>query len=107
MSSVPSTAPVPDTETAAAAAGRRREYVVILGSPVGIPQIIAGVLLAIFLAQCLWLAVHSPMREMELAQIERGQALFYQHVFAAEAARAWGRKPLNVLYHAGEWRMKN
>ncbi len=61
---------------------------VILGSPVGIPQIIAGVLLAAFLAQCLWLAVHSPMRAMELAQIERGQALFHQHVFAAEAARS-------------------
>lgn len=61
---------------------------VVLGSPVGIPQIIAGALLAIFLAQCLWLAVHSPMREMELAQIERGQALFYQHMFAAEAARS-------------------
>ncbi|MGA2001537.1 MAG: hypothetical protein ABSG52_16250 [Terriglobales bacterium] len=88
MSSGPSTAPVPDTETAAAAAGRRREYVVVLGSPVGIPQIIAGLLLAIFLAQCLWLAEHSPMREMELAQIERGQTLFHQHVFAAEAARS-------------------
>jgi hypothetical protein len=36
----------------------------------------------------LWLAVHSPMREMELAQIERGQTLFHQHVFAAEAARS-------------------
>ncbi len=88
MSSGPSTAPVPDNETATAAAGRRCEYVVVLGSPVGIPQIIAGVLLAMFLAQCLWLAVHSPMREMELAQIERGQTLFHQHVFAAEAARS-------------------
>jgi hypothetical protein len=88
MSSGPSTAPVPETETAAAAAGRRREYVVVLGSPVGIPQIIAGMLLAAFLAQCLWLAVHSPMREMELAQIERGQTLFHQRVFAAEAARS-------------------
>ncbi|MBZ5511972.1 MAG: hypothetical protein LAN70_12480 [Acidobacteriia bacterium] len=88
MSSGPTPAPVPDTETADAAAGRRREYVVVLGSPVGIPQIIAGALLAAFLAQCLWLAVHSPMREMELAQIERGQTLFHQHVFAAEAARS-------------------
>jgi hypothetical protein len=88
MSSGPTAAPVPDTETAAAGPGRRREYVVVLGSPVGIPQIVAGLLLAIFLAQCLWLAAHSPMREMELAQIERGQALFYQHVFAAEAARS-------------------
>ncbi len=61
---------------------------VVLGSPVGIPQIIAGALLAAFLAQCLWLAVHSPLREMELAQIERGQTLFHQHVFAAEAARS-------------------
>ena len=69
-------------------AGGRREYVVVLGSPVGIPQIIAGALLAAFLAQCVWLAVHSPMRAMELAQIERGQALFHQHVFAAEAARS-------------------
>ena len=47
-----------------------------------------ALLLAVFLAQCLWLAVHSPLREMELAQIERGQALFQQHVFAAEAARS-------------------
>jgi hypothetical protein len=85
---LPPAAPVPDTETAAAAPGRRREYVVVLGSPVGIPQIIAGVLLAAFLAQCVWLAVHSPMREMELAQIERGQTLFQQHKFAAEAARS-------------------
>ena len=54
----------------------------------GIAQIIAGVLLAIFLAQCLWLAAHSPMREMELAQIERGQTLFQQHVLATEAARS-------------------
>jgi hypothetical protein len=88
MSSGSTAAPAADTENAASAAGRRREYVVVLGSPVGIPQIIAGLLLAIFLAQCLWLAVHSPMREMELAQIERGQTLFYQHVFAAEAARS-------------------
>ena len=88
MSFGPPTAPVPDTETAAAAPGRTREYVVILGSPVGKPQMVAGLLLAIFLAQCVWLAVHSPMREMELAQIERGQALFQQHVFAVEAARS-------------------
>jgi hypothetical protein len=89
MSSGPTTAPVPHAESEAAAEpGRRREYVVVLGSPVGIPQILAGVLLAMFLGQCLWLAVHSPMREMELAQIQRGQALFQQHGFGAEAARS-------------------
>ena len=88
MSSGPDSAPVADTESGAAVPGRKREYIVVLGSPVGIPQIIAGLLLTAFLAQCLWLAVHSPMREMEMAQIERGQALFYHHVFAAEAARS-------------------
>jgi hypothetical protein len=60
----------------------------VLGSPIGIPQIIAGTLLAVFLVQCVWLAVHSPMRAMEMAQIERGEALFYGHVFVAEAARS-------------------
>jgi hypothetical protein len=76
------------TQTAPAQAARRREYIVILGSPVGIPQIVAGLLLVMFLAQCLWLAVRSPMREMELAQIQRGEALLQRHGFSADAERS-------------------
>jgi hypothetical protein len=61
---------------------------VVLGSPIGRPQILAGLLLLAFLAQCLWLAVHSPLRAAELSQIQQGQELFQQHVFSAEAARS-------------------
>jgi hypothetical protein len=85
MSSGPTAAPVPDNNITTA--GSQREYVVVLGSPIGIPQLIAGTLLALFLAQCVWLAAHSPMREMEMEQIERGESLFHEHAFAAEAAR--------------------
>ncbi len=60
----------------------------ILGSPVGKPQIVAGFLLLMFLAQCLWLAVHTPMREMELAQIRQGEKLLHQGVVSPEAARS-------------------
>jgi hypothetical protein len=70
------------------APGKPRDYVVVLGSPVGKPQIIAGGLLLMFLAQCLWLAVNSPMRPMELARIHQGQRLFYERVFSPEAARS-------------------
>ncbi|MGZ4818709.1 MAG: hypothetical protein ACXVZJ_08785 [Terriglobales bacterium] len=77
----PTAAPVPDNSITTA--GSQREYVVVLGSPIGIPQLIAGALLALFLAQCVWLAVHSPMREMEMEQIERGEFLFHEHAFAA------------------------
>jgi hypothetical protein len=87
MSSGPTAAHLPPAETSATSS-RKRDYVVILGSPVGIPQIVAGTLLAVFLAQCLWLAIHSPMREMELAQIHRGQALLQGQGFSAEAARS-------------------
>ncbi len=66
---------------------RRREYIVVLGSPIGIPQIIAGLLLLAFLAQCVWLAVHSPMRDMELAYIRQGELLFRERIAAPESAR--------------------
>ena len=85
MSSGPTTARDP---AIAATPARRRDYIVVLGSPVGFPQVFAGFLLAMFFAQCMWLAVHSPMREMELAYIQRGQRLFHQREFAAEAARS-------------------
>jgi hypothetical protein len=81
----PTAAPAPDNNITAA--GSRREYVVVLGSPIGMPQLIAGALLGLFLAQCVWVAVHSPMREMEMEQIERGEFLFHEHAFAAEASR--------------------
>ena len=88
MSSGPTTAQPAPTQSADSTAGRKRGYVVILGSPVGIPQIVAGLLLVMFLAQCLWLAVRSPMREMELAQIQNGEALLQRHGFSAEAERS-------------------
>jgi len=88
VSSGPTTAQPAPTQSADSTAGRKRGYVVILGSPVGIPQIVAGLLLVMFLAQCLWLAVRSPMREMELAQIQNGDALLQGHGFSAEAERS-------------------
>jgi hypothetical protein len=88
MSFGPTTAPVLLAESAGISPTRGREYIVVLGSPVGKPQIIAGLLLLAFLAQCLWLAVHSPMHTMELAQIQQGQKLFQERVFSAEAARS-------------------
>ncbi len=88
MSSGPITAPIPVHAREQAAAAHAREYVVVLGSPIGKPQLIAGTLLAIFLAQCVWLAIHSPMRQMELSYIRRGEVLFQRHVAAAEARRS-------------------
>ncbi len=67
---------------------RQRDYVVVLGSPVGIPQIVAGLLLLVFLGQCLWLAMHSPMRDMELAYIRQGEILFEQRTVGPELARS-------------------
>ena len=87
MSSGPITAHLPATTTAASPAPAR-EYIVVLGSPIGIPQIIAALLLLAFSAQCFWLAVHSPMRVMEVAQIEQGQKLFQEGAFSADAARS-------------------
>ncbi|MGZ6265199.1 MAG: hypothetical protein ACXWSD_20910 [Bdellovibrionota bacterium] len=87
MSSGPITAHLPATTTAASPAPAR-QYIVVLGSPIGIPQIIAALLLLAFSAQCFWLALHSPMRVMEVAQIEQGQKLFQEGAFSADAARS-------------------
>lgn len=86
MSSGPTTAHLPATESTAVSRGR--QYIVVLGSPVGKPQMIAGLLLLAFLAQCLWFALKSPLRAMELAQIQQGQKLFQEGAFSAEAARS-------------------
>ncbi len=75
-------------QSGTSAAPRSREYVVILGSPVGKPQILAALLLLAFLAQCLWLALHSPLRDMELAQIRQGEVLLHGHTIAPEALRS-------------------
>jgi hypothetical protein len=85
MSIGPTTAPVPADEVEKALP---RDYIVVLGSPIGRPQIIAALLLLIFLAQCLWLATHSPLRDMELSQIRQGHTLFHQRVVLSDAARS-------------------
>jgi hypothetical protein len=87
MSSGSTTTPVAQPQTGTAST-KSREYIVVLGSPVGKPQMIAGFLLLAFLAQCVWLAVNSPMRTMELAHIRRGQKLFQERVFSTDAARS-------------------
>ncbi|MGH9524610.1 MAG: hypothetical protein ACRD3E_18975 [Terriglobales bacterium] len=47
-----------------------------MGLPVGVPQVIAGVLLAVFFAECLWIAVRTPLRPNEIAHIQQGQHWF-------------------------------
>lgn len=76
--------------------GERREYFVLLGLPIGLPQLIAGFLLLLFLAQCLWLAWASPLREMERAYVQQGLLLLQQHVVTNDA----GRSPLVPLLAA-------
>lgn len=51
-------------------------YLVILGLPIGIPQVIAGLLLAVFFAECLWISVRTPLRPNEVSHIQQGQAWF-------------------------------
>ncbi|MGI9103003.1 MAG: hypothetical protein ACR2IF_11230 [Terriglobales bacterium] len=77
----------------AATSRNKREYFVLFGLPIGLPQIIAGLMLLAFLGQCLWLAVHSPLREMELAQVQQGQAFFSQTMVPADSAHS----PLTAL----------
>lgn len=55
---------------------QRQRYFVILGLPVGIPQVIAGLLLAVFFAECMWIAVRTPLRPNEIAHIQQGQRWF-------------------------------
>jgi hypothetical protein len=87
MSSGPITAHLPITQTAVLPAPGR-QYIVVLGSPIGKPQIIAGLLLLAFCAQCFWLALHSPMRAAELAQIQQGQKLFQDGALSVDASRS-------------------
>src|SRR5690242_6104724 len=52
---------------------RSKPYTVIFGLPIGVPQILAGLLLLGFVAECLWIAVRTLLRPNEIAQIEQGQ----------------------------------
>lgn len=87
MSSGPTIAHLPATPTTASPAPAR-QYFVVLGSPIGKPQIIAGLLLLAFSAQCFWLALHSPLRAAELARIQQGQELLRRGASSADAARS-------------------
>jgi len=51
----------------------RKPYVVVLGLPIGIPQIFAAFLLIAFTCECMWIAARTPLRPNEIAQIEQGQ----------------------------------
>jgi hypothetical protein len=53
-----------------------KRYFVFLGLPIGVPQLIAGLLLAVFLAECFWIAVRTPLRPNEISHIQQGQAWF-------------------------------
>ncbi len=50
-----------------------KPYVVFLGLPVGAAQVFAALLLVAFVSECLWIAVRTPLRPNEMAQIEQGQ----------------------------------
>lgn len=65
---------------------RRKQYIVLFGLPIGVPQIVAGILLSAFLTQALWIALRTPLRPNELAQIQQGQMWFAGH--AGEVTRA-------------------
>ena len=56
-----------------ASAPGRKPYTVILGLPIGVPQMFAALLLFAFLAECLWIAARTPLRPNEVAQIEQGR----------------------------------
>jgi hypothetical protein len=48
----------------------------IFGLPIGKPQLIAGGLLALFLAQCFWFAARMPLSRTEISYILQGAAQF-------------------------------
>ena len=56
-----------------ASAEIRKPYTVLFGLPIGTPQIFAAILLLAFFAECLWIAVRTQLRAIELAQIQQGQ----------------------------------
>ena len=68
------------------ASTRRKPYIVLFGLPIGTPQIFAGLLLLVFFGECLWIALRTPMRANELAQIQQGQLWLTGR--AAEDARS-------------------
>ena len=70
--------PKPDT------ADGRKPYTVVFGMPIGTPQIFAGLLLLLFLSECLWIALRTPLRANEIAQIQQGQYRFAQRADVAE-----------------------
>jgi len=61
-----------------------KPYIVVFGLPIGRPQIFAGALLLIMFGQCLWIAVHAPLRANELAQVQQGQLWLAQRGDEAE-----------------------
>jgi len=68
---------------------RRRDYFfVLLGVPIGVPQFVAGLLLLIFLAQALWLAWQSPLREVERVYVQEGLLLLQRDVVTTDSARS-------------------
>lgn len=74
---------MPDTTPSAE---NRKPYTVLFGLPIGAPQIFAGILLLIFFGECLWIAVRTPLRANETAQIQQGQLWLTNR--AAEDARS-------------------
>ncbi len=69
-------------------ASASRPYFVLLGLPIGFPQIIAGMLLLFFAAQTVWVAVRTRLRENEVAEIQWGKELLGERRFQPEAGRS-------------------
>lgn len=68
------------------ASPQRKPYTVLFGLPIGTPQIFAGLLLVAFFGECLWIALRTPLRANEMAQIQQGQLWLTNR--AAEDARS-------------------
>ena len=77
-------------------ANRRRPALVVLGVPVGTPQIIAGVLLLCFAGQSLWLMSRLRLSDIELLNIAQGMRMWHGARGAADESRA----PLPALLGA-------
>ena len=63
----------------------------IFGLPIGKPQLIAGGLLALFLAQCFWFAARMPLSRTEISYILQGAAQFAGGPPFPSAALAFAR----------------
>jgi len=70
----------------------QREELLILGF-IGIPQILAALLLVAFLAQCAWFIVHVPMSQVEANYILQGLG----HLQGLDTASDEWRSPLTAL----------